>query len=495
MSKSRFEQNAIKAMLPVFMALILAMVGIFVQPVNAKDGVVEISGPIKSLPSGGGLIGNWVIGSRTVKVNSATVIKQELGPAKVGAIVEAKATPQADGSLLATKIEVKQAVGGGGYIVTHGIINALPGAANFIGDWTVSNRTVTVTASTKLDQTRGAFAVGVRVEVEGLLQSDGTINASSIKTRPEDQVEDFKFFGTIGSLPTTANLVGDWMVAGRTVHVTTTTKLEQERQRFAVGVYAIVEGLPQADGLVTATEIKTVIVATASAASFSVGKAAPETIVAGFGDMLASHTQIATTVPLPTSLAGTTVKVKDSVGTERDAPLFFVSPNQVNYQVPAGTAAGPVAVSIINERGDLVTGTILIESTMPGLFSANASGQGVASAVALRVKPNGTQSYEPVAAFDNSQNAFAARPIELGSDDVYLVLYGTGLRHRSGLATVVARIGGVDSQVLFAGSQGDFAGLDQINLRIPSSLSGRGEVEIEVEAEGKSANKVKVNIR
>lgn len=69
------------------------------------------------------------------------------------------------------------------------------------------------------------------------------------------------------------------------------------------------------------------------------------------------------------------------------------------------------------------------------------------------------------------------------------------MRYRSGLSAVTARMGGADCLVLFVGSQGDFAGLDQINLRIPHSLAGRGEVEVEVEAEGKSANKVKVNIK
>lgn len=491
MSKTKNVQNTFTAIF--FLAV--AMASFFVQPASAKDGVVEIFGAIKTMPSGNNLTGTWVIGSQTVTVNSATVIKQELGVAKVGAVVEAKATPQSGGGLLATKIEVKQSVGGGGYVVTHGTIGSLPGTSNFLGDWTVGGRQVTVTTATLLDQTRGAFVVGARVEVEGFLQTDGTISASKIKTRPEDQSEDFKFFGTIGSLPSTTNLIGDWMIAGRTVHVTATTRLEQERQRFAVGVYAIVEAIPQNDGSVTAKEIKTVIVSTASAASFSVGKAAPETIVAGFGDMLAGSIQIATTFPLPTTLVGTTVSVKDSLGVERSAPLFFVSPTQVNYQIPLGTAPGLAAVSIANDRGDLVTGTIVVENTAPGLFSANSSGQGVAAAVALRIRANGAQQYESVAQFDNSQSAFVARPIDIGVDDVFLILYGTGLRHHGGLATVTARIGGTASEIHYAGGLDGFAGLDQINLRIPRSLTGRGEVEIEIETEGKLANKVKVNIR
>lgn len=478
-----------RSLITVFL-LTLLLVG----SVPAKDGVIEIFGPIKSLPSSG-FTGSWEIGTRTVNVTAATIIKQELGPIKVGAIVEAKATPQADGTLTATKIEVKQSVGGGGFIELHGVIEVLPGATDFIGDWTVSGRTIIVTSATSLNQTRGAFGIGVQIEVEGFLQTDGTINASKIKSHPEDFAEDFKFFGTIGAMPDTANLVGDWTISGKTVHVTATTQLEQERQRFAVGVYVIVEGIPQSDGSVTAKEIKTVIVTTTSAASFAAGNAAAETIVSGFGSLLSEEVQVATSLPLPVSLSGTSVSIRDSAGVERAAPLFFVSPSQVNYQIPASIAPGAATVSITSARGDLVTGTLQIEAVAPGLFSANSSGQGLAAAVALRVHADGSQVYETVARYDDQQAGFVAQPIDLSADDVYLILFGTGLRHHQGLLNVKATVGGYPVEVLYAGTQGGFAGLDQVNLKLPGNLAGSGEVEVEVEVEGKRSNKVKISLR
>ncbi|MGH9844830.1 MAG: hypothetical protein ACREEM_39440, partial [Blastocatellia bacterium] len=63
-----------------------------------------------------------------------------------------------------------------------------------------------------------------------------------------------------------------------------------------------------------------------SAASFSGAALAAEAIVASFGSNLATTMQSATVSPLPTTLAGTSVKVRDSAGSERLAPLFFVSP-------------------------------------------------------------------------------------------------------------------------------------------------------------------------
>jgi len=51
--------------------------------------------------------------------------------------------------------------------------------------------------------------------------------------------------------------------------------------------------------------------------------------------------EVAATVPLPTTLAGTTVRVRDSAGVERLGPLFFVSAGQINYQLPPGRRPEP----------------------------------------------------------------------------------------------------------------------------------------------------------
>ncbi len=49
--------------------------------------------------------------------------------------------------------------------------------------------------------------------------------------------------------------------------------------------------------------------------------------------------------------------------------------------------------------------------------------------------------------------------------------------------------------MIYAGLQGDFFGLDQVNVRIPRSLIGRGEVDIVLTVDGKVANTVKVWIK
>ena len=77
-----------------------------------------------------------------------------------------------------------------------------------------------------------------------------------------------------------------------------------------------------------------------SAASYDGTQQAPESIVSGFGRHLSSEALSAAELPLPTTLGDTYVRVFDSLGTRRFAPLFYVSPGQINFQVPAGTALG-----------------------------------------------------------------------------------------------------------------------------------------------------------
>ena len=256
-----------------------------------------------------------------------------------------------------------------------------------------------------------------------------------------------------------------------------------------------------AQGLTANWQAATVTVARAianvSAASFSAEALASEAIAAAFGNELATATQAAVTLPLPTTLAGTTVRVTDSVGVERLAPLFFVSPNQVNYLIPFGTMMGEATVTVTNGTGVLASGRLRIAAVAPAIFAANANGQGLAAAVALRVRADGSQSYEPVGRYDAAQNRMVAVPIDLGgpTERVYLLLFGSGWRYRSALTNVTATLGGAQVEVSYAGAQGDRAGLDQLNGLIPRSLSGRGEVQLMMSADGLTANVVTLNVK
>ncbi len=229
---------------------------------------------------------------------------------------------------------------------------------------------------------------------------------------------------------------------------------------------------------------------------------ARESIVSVFGGRLATRTQSAADadpdmpgVQLPTALAGTTVKVKDREGTERLAPLFFASPTQVNYQIPPGTLVGGALVTVTAEDGTVSIGTIQVVEVAPELFSADSTGAGPAIGHAVRVTASGAQSEELIVRFVN--NRWELLPLDLGADteQLFLVLFGTGIRFRKDPPQVSATIGGVAARVDYAKNQCCFVGLDQVNLLIPRTLIGRGEVDVVLTIEGQTTPPLKIAIK
>ncbi|MEO6727172.1 MAG: hypothetical protein ABIU20_02465, partial [Blastocatellia bacterium] len=189
--------------------------------------------------------------------------------------------------------------------------------------------------------------------------------------------------------------------------------------------------------------------------------------------------------------------VVDSTGVTRAAGLFFVSPGQINFLMPSGTASGNASVRIFVDGLSVAEGAVAINAVAPSLFAANSSGAGLAAAVVLRVKADGTQIFEPLSRFDTAQNAFVPVPIDFGADTdrIFLLLYGSGIRGRSGLTAVGVQAGGTDAPVSYAGPQNDFAGLDQINAELSRSLKGRGEVTVRLTVDNRAANAVTVTIK
>jgi uncharacterized protein (TIGR03437 family) len=223
---------------------------------------------------------------------------------------------------------------------------------------------------------------------------------------------------------------------------------------------------------------------------------AAEAIAEGFGTKLASGLQTATSIPLPTSIGGTTVTVTDAGGIARQAELFFVSPLQVNYQVPPGTAAGMASVSVFLNGDPMSTGTVQIASVSPGLYTATADGKGVAAALAVTIHSDGTSGF--VDTFQcSSATSCTALPIDLGlsTDTVVLELFGTGIRGRSSLANVTCKIGSTTVPVSYAGAQNGYVGLDQVNITLPRSFQGTGAANVTLTVDGQAANVVAISFK
>jgi uncharacterized protein (TIGR03437 family) len=126
----------------------------------------------------------------------------------------------------------------------------------------------------------------------------------------------------------------------------------------------------------------------------------------------------------------------------------------------------------------------------------SGDGRGVAAATGIQVQTANPQAQSAVAVFQCASSGCTSTPIALGaSSTVYLSLYGTGIRNRTSLANVTVNINGTNVPVLYDGPQSGFEGLDQVNVALPSSLTGSGEVNVVLVVDGQTANVVNVNIQ
>ncbi len=105
-----------------------------------------------------------------------------------------------------------------------------------------------------------------------------------------------------------------------------------------------------------------VITGAVNAASFK-PVVAPGMILAVFGKFLAGAAQSADVVPLPTSLGGVTATIGGAA-----TPLYYVSPNQINLQVPFGSSPGGATLRVTH-NGQTATSALTIAPTAPGIFT------------------------------------------------------------------------------------------------------------------------------
>jgi uncharacterized protein (TIGR03437 family) len=210
--------------------------------------------------------------------------------------------------------------------------------------------------------------------------------------------------------------------------------------------------------------------AVSSANGYSI--VAPDSYAVIYGSALAGSTASAT-LPYPASLGGVSLSITDANGQTFAAPLVYVSASQINFLVPHGVAPGAARLSLTSGNSSQDLGSPQIAASAPGLFSLSGDGNGIAAATAADSQGN------PVPVFSCAPAGCSATPIAVDRGPVYLSLYGTGFRN-SASGSVYVLINGVSVPVLYAGAQPTYPGLDQINIALPASLAGAGEVQIEV---------------
>src|ERR1019366_9302388 len=191
-----------------------------------------------------------------------------------------------------------------------------------------------------------------------------------------------------------------------------------------------------------------------------------------FGGNLASSAAWASNIPLPTLLNSVSVRVDGVL-----APLFYVSPTQINFQLPVATLNETQAsIEVIDNGVGSLAQTVPVMATSPGIFTTNSQGTGQGVAV------DGF-SYNLIAPV-NSVPSYICQPGIVGEA---VIIYVTGLGALVGGRTTVpaqATVGGLPVTVLYSGSEPRFVGLTRVDVVIPAGVASGPAIPVVVTING-----------
>ncbi len=215
---------------------------------------------------------------------------------------------------------------------------------------------------------------------------------------------------------------------------------------------------------------------------------APGSLVAIFGSDLASSLSVADSIPLSASLAGVTVTFNNS-----PAPIQFVSPTQVNAQIPwnllpPGTQSGTATVVVTRDGRPSAPRNVDVAQFSPGIYTLSGNGLGAAVVV--------NSDDGSVAQPAGSVPGLTTRPARVGSA---IIIYATGLGPvdipvadgaasldtlRRSITVPTVLVGGREAQVLFSGLSPQFPAVNQINVTVPDGVSPGNQVPLQLRVGG-----------
>ncbi len=216
--------------------------------------------------------------------------------------------------------------------------------------------------------------------------------------------------------------------------------------------------------------------------------------------------------PLPRTLAGVTLRFGGSLifnsltgnwdyspTGSMEAPLHFVGPSQINFQIPPGLSADVVPVQLTKPDGSTLLSRVNIAAAAPGIFTLLMNGRGQGAVLNQDNSLNG-----------NPETFLGPRPAARGS---VIQIFATGAGSTnpvlaagepapasgSPLVLTVAQpavtIGGKTARVLFSGLAPGFVGLWQINAEVPQDVTPGSAVPLQISAGGVASNTVTIAVQ
>jgi uncharacterized protein (TIGR03437 family) len=229
------------------------------------------------------------------------------------------------------------------------------------------------------------------------------------------------------------------------------------------------------------------VVNAASSAPFIAGLA-PGELITLYGSGLAGSTVVAPALPFPTTLGNVQVSING-----RPAPIYYVSSTQISVIVPYETEISFAQIQVTNNGAKSNTVTVYMNDAAPGLFSVDQNGLGYAIArhadYSYVTKDNPAKKGETIVvvlsglgtvspAAPAGAAAPAAEPLSRTTGQFYVY------------------IDGYDSTTSYVGLAPGLAGLYQINVTIPTTVSS-GDVYLDVQADSNAfyTSQVKIPVQ
>jgi uncharacterized protein (TIGR03437 family) len=170
-----------------------------------------------------------------------------------------------------------------------------------------------------------------------------------------------------------------------------------------------------------------------------------------YGLGLAPAVQLDGVLPLPLTMQGVSATVNGVA-----APLYYVSPTQINLQIPYETGAG-TAVLGVNNNGKVASFVFNTSVTAPGIYVANGNLVPIASGKpgdVLVLFMTGEGDVTP-ALFTGSSPAAGTTVDKLPQPRLH----------------VAVTVGGIDAAIQFEGIPTLLVGTTQINFVIPANVA------------------------
>ncbi|SPE33297.1 Peptidase S8 and S53, subtilisin, kexin, sedolisin (fragment) [Candidatus Sulfopaludibacter sp. SbA3] len=287
-----------------------------------------------------------------------------------------------------------------------------------------------------------------------------------------------------------ANLTSKWLTVTPTLASgSSPVNLQANTAGLSPGVYTAVVSIQAVDALPQVVNVPVTLVVggssttqiTAVSNAFSGGAtAAPGMFLSVYGAQLANATAQATQLPLPLSMSGVSATVNGF-----SAPLYYVSPGQINLQVPYEAGAGP-AMLAINNNGQIAAFPFQVAAAAPGLLPTaydNSTGAPVSTAQAggdgvLLLFMTGEGDVTPTLATGATPSSTVTDPTKLPHSRLPLTM----------------TIGGVSVTPLFAGIPSGLVAETQIDFQVPAGVPA-GKQPVVVTVGGVSANTIFLNIQ